>query len=391
MRNRARWAVAAAAVTATSPLVLATAAPAGAATVAAAATQPGCPTATGLRITDTPETFRKTVALTFDDGPNPLWTPQILAVLAKHHVHGTFFVVGKNADLYPEILQQVIDAGHVVGNHTWDHPTVKRDMYDLTAAELVTEFDPNTAMIRDATGLPVCFFRAPQGKDHTPMIRQLAKNRGQMVVGFYSASDYQQPHHADPTWVTRITQRLEDQGSHPILLLHDGGSYRGNSVEALDKIITWYADRGYIFTDPAGRPFPGDLPAGAKVPATGWAVPPGWTPPDDFVIAPQPTDLPTFRTPADDPTATTTPTFSTDTPTGATTSRYPLPTIPIPTGTGTTSRGPAPVDDAPSIRPVTKNRRLARLAANSAENPLAARKLTDAVARYLMIFSAPPA
>jgi hypothetical protein len=304
-------------------------------------------------------------------------------------VHGTFFVIGKHAELYPETLQQVVDAGHVVGNHTWDHPTVNRDMYDLTAAELVTEFDPNTAMIRDVTGLPVCFFRAPQGKDNTPTIRQLAKDRGQTVTGYYTASDYLQPHYADPAWVTRITQKLQNRGSHPILLLHDGGPYRGNSVEALDEIITWYADRGYVFTDPAGRPFPGDLPAGAKVPTTGWAVPPGWTPPNDFAAASQPTDLPTFRPPGDDPTATGTPTPGTDDPTGGTAPGHPLPAGP--TDADATPGGPASIDGAAAITPAAKNQRLARLAANSAENPLAARKLTDAVARYLMVFSAPPA
>jgi peptidoglycan/xylan/chitin deacetylase (PgdA/CDA1 family) len=417
MRNRARWAAAAAAVTVAGPLLAATAAPADAATL------PGCPTATGKRVTDTPATYPKTVALTFDDGPNPNWTPQVLAVLAKHRVHATFFVIGKRAAAYPDVLQRIVDAGQVVGNHTWDHPTVGRDMYTLSAAQLVTEFDPTTALIKDATGRPVCFFRAPQGKDNTPMIRKLAKDRGQTVTGYYTASDYLQPGHLDPQWVARIEQRLEGKGNHPVLLMHDGGVFRGNSVQALDAIITWYASRGYVFTDPAGRPFPGDLPAGAKVPATGWAIPPGWTPPGDPLTGARPTDLPSFggtttgpsgggntgsgntgpgntgpgnTGPRDAgpgaPAGSTATTDGTASPSAGADGTLTGQTSTAGSGApGADSAGPGRANGTSGGQRTSANQRLARLAANSAEDPLAARKLSDALARYLMVFSTPPA
>jgi peptidoglycan/xylan/chitin deacetylase (PgdA/CDA1 family) len=414
MRNRTRWAMAAVAVTVTSPLLVAGATPAEAATVA------GCPTPTGKRITDTPATYPKTVALTFDDGPNPTWTPQVLAVLARHHVHGTFFVIGKRAEAYPDVLQRIVDAGHVVGNHTWDHPTVGRDMYSLTAAQLVTEFDPTTALIKDATGRPVCFFRSPQGKDASPTIRRTATDRGQTVTGYYTASDYLQPDGPDPQWVTRIEQRLEGRGDHPILLMHDGGVYRGNSVRALDAVISWYAARGYVFTDPAGRPFPEALPSGAKLPVTGWAVPPDWTPPDDSLTGLRPTDLPAFAGPdrsatgtanADaagaagrftlDPTGSsglTAPGITADGAAGASTTGAATGTGATGTGssstaaTGTGSSGTGSTGTGSSgTKGTVAARRLARLAANSRQDPLAARRLTDALARYLDVFSAPPA
>jgi peptidoglycan/xylan/chitin deacetylase (PgdA/CDA1 family) len=367
MRNRTRLAIAAAAVTVSGPLLAAVAPP------ASAATKPGCPTTTGDRHTQTPATYPKTVALTFDDGPHPTWTPKMLAVLAEHHVHATFFVIGRRAEAYPEVLQQIVEAGHVLGNHTWAHPTAGRGLYDLTTAELVTEFDPTTALIKGVTGRPVCFFRAPQGRDDAPAIRKLARDRNQMVTGFHTASDYLQPRKIDPAWTARIERRLEDRGAHPILLMHDGGAFRGNSVEALDEVITWYASRGYVFTDPAGRPFPGDLPPGAKVTPTGWAVQPGWTPPSDGLAEPRPTDLPPFTTSSDVPTTS-----------GTTTSAEPVP--------GHPTRGDASPTKAPPGRPpTTRDRPLARLAENSAKDPLAARKLTDAVARYLMVFSSPPA
>jgi peptidoglycan/xylan/chitin deacetylase (PgdA/CDA1 family) len=376
MRKRARWAMAAAAMSVATPLVVA------AAVSADAASPLGCPTATGERMTSTPPTYPKTVALTFDDGPHPTWTPKVLAVLAKHHVHATFFVVGMRAEANPDVLQHIVEAGHVVGNHTWHHPTVGRGMYDLNAQDLATEFDPTSALIKGATGRPVCFFRAPQGRDDTPTIRKLALDRGQTVTGYHSAGDYLQPDKLDPHWVALIEQRLEGRGEHPILLLHDGGPFRGNSVQALDRIITWYASRGYVFTDPAGRPFPDDLPFGMKTPATGWAVPWSWTPPSDDVAGTQPADLPSFVSPDEEPTATGTTSPSTTTGPGST--GEPLPSEA--TDDGTATRNPVPSDPA-----TTTKTRLTKLAANSAQDPLAARKLTDAVARYLMVFAAPPA
>lgn len=364
MRNQARWAMAAAAMAMTVPLLVITCGP------AAAATLPGCPTPKGQRITNTPATFPKTVSLTFDDGPNPDWTPQVLAALARHHVHGTFFMIGDRAAQHPDLLQKVVDAGHVIGNHTWNHPTAGNGMYDLTRQQLVTELDPTSAMIRNETGRPVCFFRAPQGKDQTATIHELARARGMTVTAFYSASDYQQPGQLDPTWVSLIEQRLENLGNHPILLMHDGGGFRGNTVAALDAIITWYAERGYVFTDPAGRPFPGGLPADAKLPSTGWAIPPDWTPPpngsgagqgqgqvdgqsEDGSSGSRPTDLPKPGTFTGSPTA---------------------PTAPAPGAT-------------PSVKPTPQ---LTKLAADSTDDPLAAQQLMNTVTRYLMVFSAPP-
>jgi peptidoglycan/xylan/chitin deacetylase (PgdA/CDA1 family) len=376
MRNRARWAMAAAAMSVTTPLIGVAAAPADAATL------PDCPPTTGNRVINTPATYPKTVALTFDDGPNPIWTPQVLAVLARHHVHATFFVVGERAEANPDVLQHIVDAGHAVGNHTWDHPTVDPGMYALSARELVTEFDPTNALIKDSTNRPVCFFRAPQGKDNTPTIRKLAKERGLTVTGYHSASDYLQPDELDPRWVAQIAHRLEDRGPHPILLLHDGGRFRGNSVRALDTVITWYARRGYVFTDPAGRPFPGDLGAGANLSATGWAVPPDWIPPTDDVTGTQPTGLPSFASAGGDPAATGTASPSTSTTTGTTTE-------PVPGGM--TGAGVPPSNPMPGDPTAAAKYRLTRLATNGAKDPLAARKLTDDVARYLMIFAAPPA
>lgn len=291
MRKSARGAVTAAAATATVPLLmLATSAPASAATTApgpaptvpsasasGAATGTGCPATTGRPIVDTPATYSRTVAITFDDGPNPEYTPRVLEILARHRVHATFFVVGNRAAQHPELVRQILAGGHVIANHTWSHPTSGRGFYGLTPGQVAAQMDLTTMLMQETVSVPVCFFRSPQGKDKTVAVGDAARERGLTVANFHTASDYRQPADLDPAWVSRITSRLTNIGRHPILLLHDGGGGRENSLAALERIIRWYGTRGYVFTDPAGRPFPGGLPAGARPPSTGWAVAPGST------------------------------------------------------------------------------------------------------------------
>lgn len=269
MRVRRRWTTAVLAIATVGPLPLALAASAD-----AASTPGSCPASTGRRIVDTPATFPRTVALTFDDGPNATYTPEMLAVLRRHRVHGTFFVVGERVAHNPALLKQVAADGNVIGNHSWDHPTAGAGFWGLDKAQVAAEIDPATRLIQHHTQRRVCFFRAPQGKDTSAAVQRITSVRGLTVTNMYSGKDYLQPQRVDATSVAEITGRLVAQGDHPILLLHDGGAFRGNSVLALDRIITWYQQRGYVFTDPAGRPFPDGLPAGTRPPQTGWAVPP---------------------------------------------------------------------------------------------------------------------
>jgi peptidoglycan/xylan/chitin deacetylase (PgdA/CDA1 family) len=260
MRTRARLAVVSAAAAMT---VAAGAGPAEAAETPPDVPHPvpvgeGCPSTDGRRVVDTPPTFPRTVALTFDDGPDPTWTPQVLSVLRRHGVHGTFFVVGERAEANPTVLAEIVADGSLVGNHTWNHPTSGQGMYGLTGEQLADQMDSTQQFLMDSTGQPVCFFRAPQGKDASRLIRDAATARGLTVANMYSAHDYLQPSELTPSWVDLITEHLVDRGDHPILLLHDGGAFRGNSIAALDRVITWYSERGFVFTDPAGRPFPDD-------------------------------------------------------------------------------------------------------------------------------------
>ena len=90
------------------------------------------------------------LALTFDDGPNPAWTPRLLDILAEHGVHGTFFMLGKFAQSEPVLVRQIADAGHLIGNHSWNHPNLAR-----TAANQVREQLQKTSdTLQQITGTP---------------------------------------------------------------------------------------------------------------------------------------------------------------------------------------------------------------------------------------------
>ncbi|WP_010300466.1 polysaccharide deacetylase family protein, partial [Streptomyces sp. SA3_actF] len=100
------------------------------------------------------------LALTFDDGPDPRWTPEVLAVLAAHDVRATFFVCGRQAAKHPALLRRITEAGHLVGNHTWDH----RRLTGLGRAAVEEQIARTSETVRRATGRAPAWFRAPYGE-----------------------------------------------------------------------------------------------------------------------------------------------------------------------------------------------------------------------------------
>jgi peptidoglycan/xylan/chitin deacetylase (PgdA/CDA1 family) len=236
------------------------------------ATVAPCPRpARGIRF-QTPATHARTVALTFDDGPSR-YTPQVLAVLAKYHVHGTFFETGLHVNADPTMAKSVVEAGNKIGNHTYTHPQAVPGSHPygsfdtLSKAIQVAQIDNTTKAIAKATGTRPCFFRAPGGHDNSALTRSIVRNR-QMTLAYWSPStgDSSQPGRRTAAAVNRIVHSATTSpGSHPIILMHDGkasaeperqvSSYRGNTVAALPRIIRWYKAHSYVFTDPAGRTF----------------------------------------------------------------------------------------------------------------------------------------
>ncbi len=216
-----------------------------------------CPPVRPGFLTATPPTAPRTVALTFDDGPSA-WTPQFLAVLARYHVHGTFFMVGQRAAARPEVVAQVVAAGDLVGNHTWDHP-LHPPLTRLPPARLSAEITQAQATLTRLAGSPPCFFRGPGEHHRSTTVIRLAHTLGLTVTDTTrTAGDAGNPLNAryDPVWRDDIVTRLTAAGDHPIVLMHDGHTdNKVNELSALERIIVWYRARGYVFTDPAGRPF----------------------------------------------------------------------------------------------------------------------------------------
>jgi len=220
-----------------------------------AAAAGSCPPPTRAVLDNTPATFASTVALTFDDGPSPQWTPQVLDILRARGVKATFFVLGSNVAAHPEIARRIVAEGHLIANHSYGHPN-----FDLLSpAAQAAEIDRTNQAIQDATGAQPCFFRGPGGSHHGASVKDLVWSRGMDIAGWARDTlDWTTPLSLSPAFSDSIVRRATSPLTpHPTILMHDGspGNYRQNTVNAVDRIISFYAARGYVFTDPAGRPF----------------------------------------------------------------------------------------------------------------------------------------
>ncbi len=179
------------------------------------------------------------LALTFDDGPNPAWTPRLLEILASHDARATFFLLGSHAQAEPELVRRMVAAGHLIGNHSWCHPNLA-----LTSAGRVKEELARTSQtLEQIAGAPVKYFRPPYGA-RRPIVLRLARSLG-MVPVLWNAmtSDWKEP--SAERIVARLASkidRLERRGRAANIVLHDGGhremaADRGASVAAAGLLI----------------------------------------------------------------------------------------------------------------------------------------------------------
>ncbi|MEP6518618.1 polysaccharide deacetylase family protein [Microcoleus vaginatus] len=178
----------------------------------------------------------KAIALTFDDGPWPKTTTQILDILKENNIKATFFWVGKYLKNSPEIGQQVAAAGHAIGNHTWNHEYLQ---YNEDGA--AREIDRTSSLIEDLTGIQTSMFRPPGGILNNGLTAYAQKKNYAVVM--WSADSFD--------WRT-LTESLIDNvmrqaNSGGIVLMHDGGGNRARTVKALPDIIARLRKEGYSF------------------------------------------------------------------------------------------------------------------------------------------------
>lgn len=188
-------------------------------------------------------TRHKHIALTFDDGPNPVATPRILETLRAEQVTATFFLLGPHVERWREITRRVVDDGHAIGNHGYFH----RKLHTRGPSYVRADLTRGTEAIFQATGVRPNYFRAPHGY-RSPWVTPIARKLGQRTIGWtLGVWDSDRPG-AD------VIARRAIDGTRPgtILLLHDGDGYdpggdRTQTADALPRIIRELRSRGYEF------------------------------------------------------------------------------------------------------------------------------------------------
>jgi len=185
----------------------------------------------------------KQLALTYDDGPNDPDTLRLIDVLARHDVKATFFVLGKFVAQKPHIVRALASAGHVVGNHSWDHPR----LIFASNAELRSQIGRTQKAIFDACGATPTVFRPPYGGRRPGTLSAVRKLGLEPVMWNVTCYDWK------PTTADQVVARAQRQiRGGDVILMHDGaqaqmGADRTHTVEATDRLSTHYMAVGYEF------------------------------------------------------------------------------------------------------------------------------------------------
>ncbi len=202
---------------------------------------------------------KKKLAITFDDGPDPRWTPKILDVLKEKHVPAAFFVIGIDASQAPQLLRREYAEGHDIGNHTYTHPNWE----EVSDTQIKWELNLTQRLIESTLGVKSILFRPPYGIDHQPEyaeeVRHLptAQEMGYLIIGQkIDPHDWRQPYGKQVPANEIISSVLSQADEGNIILFHDGGGDRSQTVIALPKIIDKLRAEGYEFvsvTDLIGK------------------------------------------------------------------------------------------------------------------------------------------
>jgi peptidoglycan/xylan/chitin deacetylase (PgdA/CDA1 family) len=185
----------------------------------------------------------KQLALTYDDGPNDPHTQHLLEVLARHNVHATFFLIGRYVEQRPDIVREIVQAGHVVGNHTFTHPL----LIFKSAQELGSQLENCHRALADAIGEHSNLFRPPFG-GRRPAVLRIARQMGLEPI-MWNVTGYDWNATSAEEIERKVTRQV--RGGN-VILLHDGGhrefgANRSFTVAATDRLISRYKSEGYEF------------------------------------------------------------------------------------------------------------------------------------------------
>jgi peptidoglycan/xylan/chitin deacetylase (PgdA/CDA1 family) len=184
---------------------------------------------------------RQGIALTIDDGPSPEYTPQVLRLLAKYQVTATFSMIGLEVAAYPGLVREVAAAGHAIANHTWSH----LDLAPLAPVTVAGQIDRATDAIHKVTGREPALFRAPYGAWSPAVLEQCARAGLTPLDWSVDPRDWSRPGVAS---IAANIMRNTRTGS--IILEHDGGGNRSQTIAALKLVIPRLLEAGYHFATP---------------------------------------------------------------------------------------------------------------------------------------------
>jgi cellulose synthase/poly-beta-1,6-N-acetylglucosamine synthase-like glycosyltransferase/peptidoglycan/xylan/chitin deacetylase (PgdA/CDA1 family) len=215
---------------------------------------------------------RRTLALTFDDGPDPRWTPQILDVLRRHHAQATFFVIGAHAADHPDLVKKAIREGNEVGSHTYTHI----DMAGSPAWRIRFELGLTQRALAGAAGIHTRLLRMPYSSVTDGMSApeyRAAQEAGRlgyvMVFTDHDTEDWRRP------GVEKILHAATPRnGAGAVVMMHDSGGDRSQTVQALDMLLTDLSAKGYHFTTLSAAMHlpPADVSASTTAKVTGMAL-----------------------------------------------------------------------------------------------------------------------
>lgn len=182
--------------------------------------------------------YKKKISLTFDDGPHPKYTREVLDILDSYNIKATFFIIGSNAELYPELVKEEMQKGHEIGNHTYNHPNMKKISYE----ELAKEIKKNEEVLFNLTGKVPTLFRPPCGEISNSVSSIIKDKEYRMVLWSIDTRDWA---HTSKEKIVENVKKNAKSGA--IILMHDYINGENHSPEALKVIIEYLLSEGYEF------------------------------------------------------------------------------------------------------------------------------------------------